>query len=139
MNLYDFFVDRVAAQIESVAFSSLLRQKDPFPSAPKSRGELLNRRAWLGSQIVTLKEQIPECAKQARKTPPKSNKTELEKVELAKKMLPELKRKLVEFQEEHTGLRTRLEQMGAYGFKALVAASPPPQSWYDEEVDPFSL
>ncbi len=91
--------------------------KDPFPEdeSKKDRGRLINRRASLGSQIVALKEQIPELEKTTRKTPPKTLKQEWEKVEAAKKMLPLLKKRLEDLSLEEKGLGVRLTQTGAYG------------------------
>lgn len=56
----------------------------------KPNGQILNRYSLLGATIVRLNEQIPQVAKQARKTPPKHLRVEREKVEQAKRQLPRL-------------------------------------------------
>lgn len=90
---------------------------DPFPEDPfyDDRGRLINRRAALGSQIVSMRAQIPELTKLARSTPPKTLTREWEKVKLAQQQLPVVQKRLAECELEWMGLKTRLTLLGAYG------------------------
>lgn len=56
-------------------------------NCPPTRGEIINRRAATGAEVVALRARIPELEKQARKTPPKTLVAERAKVEAAKEAL----------------------------------------------------
>lgn len=78
-------------------------------NCPPSKGELINRSCFLGSQIVTLKGLIPELEKQARKTPSKTLLSECKKVEQAKENLPKLKIQLQKMEIELADVKKTLE------------------------------
>ncbi len=67
-----------------------------------SKGKLLNQKAWFGSQIVSLRERIPQLEKLARKTPPKTLVAERKKVEDAKVALVKAKEDLRQIVGEWT-------------------------------------
>lgn len=71
-------------------------------------GRAINRRAYLGSQIITLTEQILAWEKQARKTPPKTLKVEWEKVRQAKVLLETGKARLADMKQEQEALSHRI-------------------------------
>lgn len=73
-----------------------------------SRGELINRSCYLGSQIVTMLELIPKTEKQARKTPSKSLLAEVRKVAQAKENLPKMQADLEKMQIELQELKLKL-------------------------------
>jgi hypothetical protein len=79
------------------------------------RGVLINERAFLGSQIVFLKDQIPRVEKQSRRTPPKSLKKEWDLVQEAQKQLPILKEKLTQSETQYQELTVTLTAIGAFG------------------------
>lgn len=64
------------------------------------KGVVFNRIAFLSSQTGTLREQVREWEKQARKTPPKTLVKEWEKVRQVKVLAEEGKKKLAEMWEE---------------------------------------
>lgn len=53
-------------------------------NCPPTLGQIINRRSYLGSQIVQLRERVRELEKTARKTPPKTLLAERVRVEQAK-------------------------------------------------------
>lgn len=76
------------------------------PSESEMRGRRINRKAWLGSQIVSLKERIPALEKLARKTPPKTLLTEWDRVKQAKVQLESARAQLAEYENELKGIET---------------------------------
>ena len=74
-----------------------------------TRGEVINRAAYLGSQIVQLKARIPELEKLARKTPPKTLLAERARVQQARLSLGTACTLLVAHEAEHARLRLELE------------------------------
>lgn len=76
-------------------------------SCPPTRGQIINRRAWLGSQIHALRSQIPDLEKQSRRTPPKTLVAERQKVEAAKIALADALVRLPLLEAEYNDLRTR--------------------------------
>lgn len=64
-------------------------------------GRLINRRAWLGSQIVQLKERVRDLEKLSRRTPPKTLLAECRRVEEAKGRLVQTQALLAEFEAEY--------------------------------------
>jgi len=74
------------------------------PDIP-AKGRLINRAAWLGSQIVQMRERIPELEKLARKTPPKTLKSEWEKVQKAKEQLPIARQQLADMVTEQESIK----------------------------------
>jgi len=79
------------------------------------RGILINRKCYLGSQIVTLKEQIPRLEKIAKRTPPKTLIIAVKQRDEAISQLLILNKKLVEFKQEYNELDKQLILIGAYG------------------------
>ena len=67
-----------------------------------SRGILINQKASFGSQIVALRERIPQLEKDARRTPPKTLVEERKKVESAKFALIKAKEDLISIVREWT-------------------------------------
>lgn len=78
-----------------------------FCHAP-SRGEVINRSCYLGSQIVMMLDLIPKLEKQSRKTPSKSLLAEVKKVEQAKENLPKMRAELKKMQVELQELKFKL-------------------------------
>lgn len=64
------------------------------------RGKAVNRARYLASQILSVRAQILELEKQARKTPPKTLVAEKQKVELAKRLLVSSHANLVQMAKE---------------------------------------
>lgn len=65
-----------------------------------SKGTMINRAAWLGSQIVAMRERIPQLEKLSRKTPPKTLKSEWEKVRAAAAQLEVCRKQLSDMEAE---------------------------------------
>lgn len=78
------------------------------PCHSPSKGEVINRSCYLGSQIVTMLELIPKLEKQSRKTPSKTLLAELKKVEQAKESLPKMRAELERMQIELQDLKSKL-------------------------------
>jgi hypothetical protein len=81
-------------------------------SCPPTRGEMINRRARLGSEMLRLREQIPVLEKLSRKTPPRTLPAERERVERAKGAL-EVARKLLAATVSEYALLLATEQKGS--------------------------
>ncbi len=75
-------------------------------TCPPSRGQIINRRAYTGSQIVALRAQLPEVEKQARKTPPKTLAAEMARVDAARAALPALHAELDALEARYAELRS---------------------------------
>lgn len=74
----------------------------------QSKGILINRCAWLGSQIQQLRDRIPQLEKTARKTPPKTLLAEKAKVEAAKVQLKQAQEDLTRYSAEWESLKQQL-------------------------------
>lgn len=72
------------------------------------RGEMINRRAELGSHIVAMRVRIPELEKLARRTPSKTLFAEKAKVEAAKVQLAECRKQLPLMEAEWATLKAKL-------------------------------
>ena len=68
-------------------------------------GERINRRADLGSRIVTLREQIRSLEKLARKTPPRTLLAEVARVAEAKRRLAAARDELASAEIDYSALR----------------------------------
>lgn len=79
------------------------------------RGRRINRRAWLGSQVVTLRERIPALEKAARKTPPRTLIAERRKVAEARVALERARADLATFEAEWRRLAPGNESEGGDG------------------------
>lgn len=75
------------------------------------RGRLINRRAYLGSQILSMRERIAAWEKQARKTPAKTLVAEWKKVQDAKTNLEVAKPQLDEMVSEWNSLKETLDAL----------------------------
>lgn len=82
-----------------------------FATRP-SRGEMINRRAYVGSQVVALRARVPELEKLARRTPPKTLVAEKARVDEARRMLPICRAQLAELETEWGALKTTLNEGG---------------------------
>lgn len=76
-----------------------------------SRGELINKEAYIGARIVELHTRIPEIEKQSRKTPPKTLLAEVAKVKQAKENLERSMRQLEALEAELKEVKEQLEKM----------------------------
>ncbi len=74
-------------------------------TCPPSRGQIINRRAYVGSQLVALRARLPEVEKLARKTPPKTLTVERVRVDAAKAALPALHAELDALEARYAELR----------------------------------
>lgn len=74
-------------------------------TCPPSPGDLINRRCYLGAQIVQLKAQLVELEKLARKTPPKTLVAERRKVDAAKAVIGRVRQTLADYEAEWAKLR----------------------------------
>ena len=64
----------------------------------------INRRAYVGSQVVRLRQRIPELEKLSRRTPPGHLREERARVERAKADLVEARALLEAYEAEHERL-----------------------------------
>lgn len=71
-------------------------------------GEMTNRLALVGSRLVQLQTIVPATEKQSLKTPPRSLKTEVQRVEDAKRQLPLLLQENEALLREWSELRVKL-------------------------------
>lgn len=68
-------------------------------------GEIINQRAYAGSQLVALRERLPDLEKLARKTPPRTLVAEKARVEAAKLALPAARLELETLEKNYGMLR----------------------------------
>lgn len=73
-------------------------------SCPPTRGQIINQRAWLRSQIIGLRSQVAELEKTARKTPPKTLLSERDRVRQAQLLAPAMREQLARLEAEHEAL-----------------------------------
>jgi hypothetical protein len=81
-------------------------------TCPPTRGQIINQRAWLMSQIIGVRAQVLELEKTARKTPPKTLVSERMKVDQAKLLAPAMREHLAKLEHE---LATLSESEGKDG------------------------
>lgn len=70
-------------------------------------GRTINRRAYVGAQIVQLKAQLAELEKLARKTPAKTLTAEVAKVVNAKSTILRVRQELADYEVEYSTGRPR--------------------------------
>ena len=90
-----------------------------------NNGILINREAWLASQMLQLRERLPKVEKQARKTPPRTLPKEWEKVKHAGLEVGKIRAEMLTMWTEWVDLR---QKMG----KAVILWIARPQT--EEEV-----
>lgn len=84
-------------------------------SATWERGLKINRRAYLGSRLVQLRERIPELEKEARKTPPRTDAKRVKAVESAKTSLEAARAERDATEREYARLVASLKEGGENG------------------------
>jgi small-conductance mechanosensitive channel len=73
-------------------------------NCPPTIGQIINRRAWLGSQLVSMRTRVQELEKLARKTPPKTLLAERVRVEQAKFALVAARELVAQYEAEYAQL-----------------------------------
>lgn len=101
----------------------------PTTTPTLSRGEMINRRAFLGSQIVSMRERIPLLEKTAKKAPPKTLTSEWDKVRAAKQQLETSRQQLAEMEREHAEL-SRVWLYNVQWGVEMEYIEMPPHEWY---------
>lgn len=135
-NRVDAAMRRAEAAEKELAAASAKPASAPIavsasPASPPtlSRGEMINRRAFLGSQIVSMRERIPLLEKTAKKAPPKTLTSEWDKVRAAKQQLETSKRQLAEMEREHAEL-SRVWLYNVQWGVEMEYIELPPHEWY---------
>jgi hypothetical protein len=78
------------------------------------RGALINKLATMGMRLTTLRTELPEVEKQARKTPRRDMHDERAKVEAAKQRVEPMRAEIANLALNYMALHSELIRLGAY-------------------------